>query len=40
MDPSEAMDIKAAMSIKANLIRGCGKGARGDSLKRHWPGMD
>jgi 5-methylcytosine-specific restriction endonuclease McrA len=40
MDPSEAMDIKAAMSIKANLIRVHGNGARGDSLKRHWPGMD
>jgi 5-methylcytosine-specific restriction endonuclease McrA len=40
MDPSEAMDIKAAMSIKANLIRVNGWGPRGDSLKRHWPGMD
>jgi len=40
MDPSEAMDIKAAMSIKANLIRVNGWAVRGDSLRRHWPGMD
>jgi 5-methylcytosine-specific restriction endonuclease McrA len=40
MDPTQAMDIKAAMSIKANMIKVRGRGARGDSLRRHWPGMD
>lgn len=40
MDPARAMDIKAAMSIKANMIKVKGFGARGDSLLRHWPGID
>jgi len=40
MDPAKAMDIKAAMSIKADLIRTKGFGVRGDSLLRHWPGID
>lgn len=40
MDPTQAMDIRAAMSIKANLIKVYGRGVRGDSLKRHWPGID
>jgi hypothetical protein len=34
------MDVKATMSVKANLMRAKGNGARGDSFRRHWPGMD
>ncbi len=39
MDQAEAMDIKAAMNIRANLIKVWGRGVRGDSLKRHWQGV-
>jgi hypothetical protein len=40
MDPAQATDFKAAISINGNMIKVMNRRARGDSLRRHRPGMD